>query len=582
MGAAWTATAWVLAVGGVLLLAWALWWDRARGRLRCRRCWYDLAGVVGGGGEEAGERPSGGRPYMCPECGREHRSLRAMRRTRRRWGWVVVGVLVLLGAHGARAVPRVQREGWGAAAPRIGLVLLLPFLSEEQGSGLSSPVLSPRASNASGLDRFVLGQVPNYGLFYGPSSEVDTGLGWLSRRLVFLFARFQDPDVITDGTTAKGVVTKSLVSQLVHGGKCYRFEADWAKRQATIEVDVARDFGPDETPMGAARIRRLLLGLYRVRFGAESSVYRGGSPSILRINGFMPMFRSAEEEREHWVRRFLWDDLHPVRAAYGGGRDARLPGHLLPKGVDRGDGTAVIDLRFTFYDYVGDDWSRAQDDTLWRPGAGVTTEVRYPLNPGRVIQPDATDALRRAIQSAFSARLGVEYDRGKDRWVPVVTITVRSGASSIPDDVVFGGELAVVGVASDPAARGETEYMRGSSGTFWAWGHERYAEPVLGPGKDRPEVMRLVLPQRSLRVRSRSVEALPGEMICNHWALGHGGDANQRLVLRMSHAPGSASLGGLWGDRVFHGELEFEIRHWTVGELRRYMVSGIVPDHAMP
>lgn len=59
-------------------------------------------------------------------------------------------------------------------------------------------------------------------------------------------------------------------------------------------------------------------------------------------------------------------------------------------------------------------------------------------------------------------------------------------------------------------------------------------------------------------------------------------DANQRLVLRMRHAPGSASLGGLWGDRVFHGELEFEIRHWTVGELRRYMVSGIVPDHAMP
>lgn len=170
---------------------------------------------------------------MCPECGREHRSLRAMRRTRRRWGVAVLGVLVLVGAHGVRAVPRVQKEGWGAAMPRIGLVLLLPFLSEEQGSGLSSPVLSPRASNASGLDRFVLGQVPNYGLFYGPSSEVDTGLGWLSRRLVFLFARFQDPDVITDGTTAKGVVTKSLVSQLVHGGKCYRFEADWAKRQAT-------------------------------------------------------------------------------------------------------------------------------------------------------------------------------------------------------------------------------------------------------------------------------------------------------------------------------------------------------------
>jgi hypothetical protein len=44
--------AWVLAglllVGGGWLFAWALFWDRSRGRRRCPKCWYDLRGTQGG------------------------------------------------------------------------------------------------------------------------------------------------------------------------------------------------------------------------------------------------------------------------------------------------------------------------------------------------------------------------------------------------------------------------------------------------------------------------------------------------------------------------------------------------------
>ena len=79
------------AVGGALILfaalliAWALFWDRARGRRRCpgrtfSRCWYDMRATDG---------------LRCPECGRVWRTERQLHRTRRRWGWAWVGLLLL-------------------------------------------------------------------------------------------------------------------------------------------------------------------------------------------------------------------------------------------------------------------------------------------------------------------------------------------------------------------------------------------------------------------------------------------------------------------------------------------------------
>ena len=42
------------------------------------------------------------------------------------------------------------------------------------------------------------------------------------------------------------------------------------------------------------------------------------------------------------------------------------------------------------------------------------------------------------------------------------------------------------------------------------------------------------------------------------------------------------TYGGLWGDRVYDGVLVVPLDRWTLDEVRRYVVSGLVPDHAMP
>lgn len=60
----WIAAAcWVVIALAGLWALWALIWDRPRGRLRCRKCAYDMAGVG----------------LTCPECGKTHASERALR-----------------------------------------------------------------------------------------------------------------------------------------------------------------------------------------------------------------------------------------------------------------------------------------------------------------------------------------------------------------------------------------------------------------------------------------------------------------------------------------------------------------------
>lgn len=584
MGWLWSGLGWGLLAAGLGLLMWALFWDRAgwRGRagLRCRGCWYDLTGAAGV------LEVSRGSPVVCPECGRGHRSVRGMRKTRRRWGWTVVGLVVLVMGYGARTVPRVQQKGWGSAVPRVLLVLSLPLLSDEQGSGLGDFVIPPRSENATWLDRFVLAQVPSGdGMYYLPvSNPAQSEFGWLSRRLVFAIARFQDPDVLTDGTTARGRAMKSLVSQFVSSGRCYGFERDWAKQQVTIEIDIQHDFGPDETPIGQVRMRRLLLGPYRVRFGEDSTMYRGGSPTSMRINGFHSMMDTAEAERAHWVNRFLWDDLQPVEQSWGDRRDAYVPGVFLSKGTDRGDGVALAGEQFVFFGYIGEDWRGFNDDAMWELDFFRREEIRYRLNPKRVIVADSSIALEDAIEGAFAARLGVEYEQTRDRWVPVVTIAERAGASPVEGNIVLGGYLVVVAIdPGKPESRG-TEYLRDRGETFWAWGRERYLEGVPPRGSASTPPERATVAKQTLRVRNRFTGHLPGELTSNQWALRNRRPSERTVVLRMTyqHHPQAFGFGGLWGDRVYEGVLEFDIPDWTVEDLRQFMVNGIVPEHAMP
>ncbi|MGD9689098.1 MAG: hypothetical protein AB7K52_00905 [Phycisphaerales bacterium] len=97
-----------LGLVGLALLLWSLFSDRPRGRRRCPRCWYDMAGAAG---------------LICPECGHDARHERRLHTTRRRRRWVVVSVLLLALASACVLTPRVMREGWGVLPVRAVLGL---------------------------------------------------------------------------------------------------------------------------------------------------------------------------------------------------------------------------------------------------------------------------------------------------------------------------------------------------------------------------------------------------------------------------------------------------------------------------
>ena len=108
---AWAVLGWGVAALGAGLFAWAVWWDRSRGRRRCPRCWYDMAGVRG---------------LVCPECGRDAVRERRLRSTRRRPTWIVLGGLAIgAGITGAR-LP-AARDGWTCAVPMTFWRVVLPL-----------------------------------------------------------------------------------------------------------------------------------------------------------------------------------------------------------------------------------------------------------------------------------------------------------------------------------------------------------------------------------------------------------------------------------------------------------------------
>ncbi len=113
-----TLLAWSLLGLGLVLLAWAMLWDRSRGRRRCPKCWYGMEGVP--------EAEGGG--WTCPECGREIENERRFRRTRRRWGGALLALVLILGSYASHAGPAVRSRGWWAAAPDLLLIALLPHV----------------------------------------------------------------------------------------------------------------------------------------------------------------------------------------------------------------------------------------------------------------------------------------------------------------------------------------------------------------------------------------------------------------------------------------------------------------------
>jgi hypothetical protein len=113
----WWSVGGIVAIAGLVILARALFADRARGRQRCPKCWYDLT-----------ESPT----LRCSECGHEARRAEQTRRTRRHWRGAAAGLMLIVLPLGTLSGWEVYKHGsWVAAAPTAGYIAFLPRLDDQ-------------------------------------------------------------------------------------------------------------------------------------------------------------------------------------------------------------------------------------------------------------------------------------------------------------------------------------------------------------------------------------------------------------------------------------------------------------------
>ncbi|MEX0654075.1 MAG: hypothetical protein WD534_12025 [Phycisphaeraceae bacterium] len=89
----------LLAMAGLAMIWRGLLGDRSHGRARCPQCWYDRRGT-------ADDAP-------CPECGHTPRKPKHLYRTRRRWRWALVGLVIALALPTFGIARRTYQHGPG-------------------------------------------------------------------------------------------------------------------------------------------------------------------------------------------------------------------------------------------------------------------------------------------------------------------------------------------------------------------------------------------------------------------------------------------------------------------------------------
>lgn len=487
-----------------------------------------------------------------------------MRKTRRRWGWVVCGAAVIVGAHAVWSVPGIQRRGWGAAVPGVVLVAWMPLMSEEPGTGLENMVgfFGPGSGlpAASGMDRLVMKEIGN-GWYWGGGAPPQR-LGWISRRLLFLLARLEDAAVVTDGTTAKGQAYKNAVTLALHGDRALASERRWAHGAAYVEAVPDMAYGPGEVVQGDFRIRRLVIGGYTLSgsIGSMPLEFRGFSPSSMRINGFGPI-GTPQEMAEHWIERFLWDSVHEAERARG--RMYYEQKH--PFGIAEPDGNGGAEVRLS-YAVMVNEAGPGEPERMVRVGT-VDRLIPVRIDEARAMVVDQSPAMRTMLERSLRAELTVEFDTTRKAWTPVVRLR-WTGPRTEEETLLFGGMVDVTLVdTGSPADQGRTLLQSGHDQSWW----------LVGPGEANGRRIEMT-------ARPGQNSHFAGEVEPNWLLAGVSGRSEQRLMVRIRPMRGNfvRTYGGLWADRVYDGVLVVPLDRWTIDEVRRYIVSGVVPDHAMP
>lgn len=310
----WTATAWTLTAAGVALFLYAAFWDRPgrRGRpaRRCRKCWYDLTANPA--------EPTREHPITCPECGRKHATIRAMRKTRRRkWGIVLSG-LVLIGAYTASVWPRVSRynyaEGWVGAIPTPILVLCLPLLDNDSGSYVdrnSGTIPLPPQSQRPIQDRIAYSLKTR---LY--DAERTTAL---SHQLFVAMAKADTPETLTDPTSIRGQVWRYVFQAWDRQERLSSEEERWACEVHHLKIRHAEFWIENSPAFANIRIRRLLdRGKWRVRI--HHTLYEAVLPKDWRLaEGYKELVPVDLQTHAWWDgNACIFDERYRNSGVFGG------------------------------------------------------------------------------------------------------------------------------------------------------------------------------------------------------------------------------------------------------------------------
>ncbi len=545
MGSLWTAIAWTLTAAGVALFLYAAFWDRPgrRGRpaRRCRKCWYDLTANPA--------EPTREHPITCPECGRKHATIRAMRKTRRRkWGFVAA-LAFLLSSSLARSVPDIQRRGWNAAIPDSLLVLSIPLMSDEPGSSFDWTMWG--SGEVSGVRKHLEEEIRTT-----PWSE---RLGWLSNRLIFLIARTERAEVLTDSTTTRGSVYMHRIRQILDQGAAYGFELDWARSVVYAEFRTRERWAPGATVHGELKIRRLLLDEYRVEFKRDAAWFEAQPISdVLSIGsssfgGEVPIL-----DVDAFIERDQWDQLgRIVRLRWGDPAGDLMVGHGPVRAGSRGPQAESVWV--DVYDRSG----HPQLGLVWARAARRKVLFEYVADPDAAPRVVADRALGARIGEGLSARLGVRFDRASGTWRLVATLS--DAGVEVSEPVTIGGRVCIVAGKPDGTANIHQRLL---------WGPNTWLR-IVPSDQQASQGGALVWAEHSDgSVSFEEMGTLP-----------RAADADAPLMLLLSSAsrePMPIVFADPDAERVFVGDIAVPIRDWTVGELSHFRVNGIVPDHAMP
>ncbi len=286
----WYILAICLLLGAGALGAWALFWDRSRGRLRCPKCQYRMEGIAASTVERRGKSLTG---HVCPECGFVAARESELRRTRRRWGAVAVAGLMLLGSHVASSMPAVQERSYRALIPTWVLVTVWPI---EDLAG------SPRGTRwAHSGQRELHGRLEEH----WPE--------WMERRWVRRMLRHERRDLFPEARFAahqqRVYCLRPLWQSLRFDAPWYMSVEDWIEHEQP-PLTQSPDIDPDKsvnynTLRGWEDVYTSRMHDLVESFVDAEIWYRNGGDSGMMVNGVSHLAVLAQPQTLERIERFL-------------------------------------------------------------------------------------------------------------------------------------------------------------------------------------------------------------------------------------------------------------------------------------